>query len=138
MVRVKTCFAALAIIRDAETNGISAFNIIENLTAVGIPFFMQSAYFFVLWEHDPDDPPRVPGVFTITSGDLELSRTEISVDFGNTPRHRTVVNVSGLVVPRSGQLAFRVTLENQVQAEYVVDVVVPPPGVQVRPGNAVP
>ncbi|MFZ0970569.1 MAG: hypothetical protein WCC76_06880 [Candidatus Acidiferrales bacterium] len=132
MMRVKTCFAALAVVRDAETNSMSAFNILEAITAVGLPFFMQNASFLVLWERDADDPQRVAGRLTIAVGNQELSASAVNVDFEANLRNRTVINVNGLIVPSAGHLSFRIVLENGVQAEYVVDVLAPPPNVQVQ------
>jgi hypothetical protein len=48
MIRLKTCFAAVAVIRDAETNAVSAFNILEGVGAAGLPVFMQQLAFFSL------------------------------------------------------------------------------------------
>jgi hypothetical protein len=132
-MRAKICFAALAVVQDSNTNTISAFNIFEGVAAVGLPFLMQNVSFFVLWERDPGDPPRVPGTFTVTIGDLELTRHAVNVDFGAVLRHRSVVNLNGLVVPRAGELRFSIALENGLQAEYEVDVAAAPPGVQVQP-----
>jgi len=134
MIRAKICFAAVAVVQDTTTNSVSAFNILEGVTAVGMPFFMQSLAFFVLWEREANDPPRALGTLTININEQQLiAQGGITVDFGAGLRHRTVVNVNGLIVPRPGLLRFRLELEAGVRAEYVVDVATPAPGVQVQP-----
>jgi hypothetical protein len=126
MITARLCFAALAVVRDSESNSISAFNILEGLTAAGTPFLMQSVSFFALWQRELTDPPRASGTFTVAINDEELNRAAINVDFGGNTRNRTVVNVNGLVVPRPGSLRFRIVLETGARAEYAVDVVTLP------------
>lgn len=131
-MRAKISFAALAVIRDTETNSISAFNILEGVTAVGLPFFMQNAAFFVLWEREQGEPARNPATFTMVNAGRTLATQQITIDFGDSVRHRTIVNLAGLVVPSAGPLSFRVDIEGGIYAEYVVDVSAPAAPVQVR------
>lgn len=65
----KICFAAVAVIRDAETNNISAFNILEGVGAAGLPLLMQNVSFFVLWQREAHEPPQRDGRFRLSIGD---------------------------------------------------------------------
>jgi hypothetical protein len=132
MIHPKICFAALAVVRDAETNSMSVFNILEGVTAVGIPLLIQNMSFFVLWQREEADERRIEGTFTAAIGDQELSQVRVDLDFGENIRNRTVVNLNGLVIPRPGTLRFRIVLTNNVEATYTVDVAAPPPVAQVR------
>lgn len=135
MIRPKLCFAALAVVRDGETNTISAFNIFEGLGAVGFPFLLQNAAFFVLWERDPADPARMGATFTVgVDGHPALGTQQITLDFQEVLSHRSIVKLNGLVVPTPGSLRFRIVPETGTAAEYAFDVSAAPPQVQV-PGQ---
>ena len=123
----KICFAAVAVIRDAETNNISAFNILEVVGAAGLPFLIQNVSFFVLWQREPQEPAQTEGRFSLSIGDQVLHEMTVRVDFQGGLKNRSIVNLNGLVVPNAGPLRFRFQLENQAVAEYIVDVTAPPP-----------
>jgi hypothetical protein len=125
MIRAKICFAAVAVVRDAETNGISAFNILEGVVPVGMPFFMQQLAFFVLWERDANDPQQPHGEFTVEIAGNRLATVQLNLDFQDKPRHRSIVNLNGLTVPQPGQLRFSITLETGARAEFTMDVEAP-------------
>jgi hypothetical protein len=133
MISSKLCFAATAIIRDGESNFISAFNVIEGMVAAGFPMFVPQLSSFALWLRDEGDPQRLAGTFTVSLNDDVLTRVAMHVDFGNVFRSRSVINMNGLVVPRAGVLWFRFALDNGVHAEYDV-AVQPPPAVAVQGG----
>lgn len=132
MVTSKLCFAAVAVIRDADSNGITAFNILEGVTAAGLPFLMQNLSFFVLWQREHGDAEQFPGRFALSLDNQVLQEIDIRVDFQGGTRNRTVVNIGGLVVPRPGFLHFRLRLEAGAQAEYSVEITPPSPIAQVH------
>ena len=132
MIRAKICFAALAVVRDADTNGISAFNILEGITGAGMPFLIQNVSFFVLWERDLADPERVPGTFTVTLNGQALTTQQVTIDFQGRTANRTTVNLNGLIISTPGTLNFRLALEVGAVAEYHFDVQGPPAAVQVQ------
>jgi uncharacterized protein DUF6941 len=119
-------------VRDAETNSISVFNIFEGIAGVGFPLLVQHASFFVLWERDATDAATYAGTFLIRiDNDPPLVMQRINVDFAQDMRHRSVVNMNGMLVPRPGNFRFRIELEGGVAAEYAVDIAAAPPGVQI-------
>lgn len=126
MIRARICFAALAVIRDAETNVISAFNILEGVVPQGFPAFLQHSSFFVLWERDADDPDETRGEFRVEIGGNRLSTAQVTVNFQGGRTNRTIVNLNGLAVPQPGELQFSVVLQTGALAEYIVRVDAPP------------
>jgi hypothetical protein len=126
MIRSKLCFAAAAIIRDGESNIISAFNVFEGLVPTGLPLFLQQVSCFALWQRDDGDPQQVSGNFTATLDGDTLANARILVDFAGLRRSRSIVNMQGFVVPRSGVLQFRFVLETGATAEYSLDIDPPP------------
>jgi len=135
VIRPKLCFAALAVVRDGETNTISAFNIFEGISSVGFPFLLQNAAFFVLWDRDPTDPGRIGATFTVgVDGHPALGTQEIALDFQEVLIHRSIIRLNGLVVPTPGSLRFRIAPETGTAAEFAFDVSAAPPQLQV-PGH---
>lgn len=132
MIRPKICFAALAVIRDAETNTVSAFNILEGLIALGFPFFLQSLRLFVLWQREPGDPARVDGTFRVRIEEQELATAPMNADFQGGLLNRTVIKLDGLIIPRAGSLHMVCELTTGARAEYQVNVEAPAPVVQAQ------
>ena len=135
MISLKLCFVAEGVVRDADTNSISAFNILEGIIPAGVPFFLQRLTFFTLWQREDRDPPQVNGQFRITIGEQVLHDAQVRMDFQNVLRTRMVLNMSGLVVPAPGVLRFEVNLVGGVRAEYMIDVQPPPVAVAVADQN---
>ena len=131
MITPKLCFAAVGIIRDADTNTISAFTILEGVIPSAIPFYMPQVSFVVFWDRNLDDANRTQGVFTLTINNDQVSRVEMLVDFHDGLRHRTIANLNGLVIPRTGAMRFRIDLDVGVHAEYLLEV--EPPRVAAAP-----
>lgn len=132
MITVKLCLAALAVVRDAETNSISAFNIFESIVPAGFPIFMQQAAFFVLWEREAADPPQVRGEFILEIAGTRLSRAEVNLNFQDSLSHRSIVNLQGVAIPTPGRLDFSIALEGGVRAGYSMQVQALPAVVEAR------
>jgi hypothetical protein len=139
MITVPICFAALAVVRDAETNSVSAFNILEGIVPSGLPVFLAQAALFILWEREPDDPRQSQGTFTVRINQQELLTSRQGIDFGEPPlrRTRTVVRMNGLVVPAPGELTFSFRLDDGAEARYSIEVTQPRPVVGNPAGDVV-
>lgn len=133
MIRAMMCFAASAVVRDADSNSISAFNILEGIAAAGFPLFIQSLSYFVLWQRDAADAAEIAGTFTLSIDGDQLTTGQVNINFADKLRHRTTVNINGLIVPHPGDLRFCIQLASGQAAEYVVDVTAQPAAVQVQP-----
>jgi hypothetical protein len=134
MIRLKLCFVAEAVIRDADTNAVSAFNILEALTPAGFPILVQRISCYTLWERENNDAPQVNGRFTVAIGDNVLNETAIRMDFAGAPKAKTLINMNGLILPQPGLLRFQIDLDGGAHAEYTVDVN-PPPAAVVQVAN---
>ena len=122
MIRSKFCFAAEGIIRDAESNSISIFNILEGINSEGFPIFIQRIAFIALWERDPQDVEQPSGTFKLTINDHPLVELGVRVEFADKLSHRNIVYLNGLMVPKPGTLRFHISLETGAQTEYLVEV----------------
>ena len=56
MIKLKLLFCAKAVIRDAATNEISVFGIIEEITPAGLPLLVPSFAVLAVFERDEGDP----------------------------------------------------------------------------------
>lgn len=145
VIRQKICFVAEGLSIDNATNQVSAFGIMEGVGAESFPMFVQKLAFFSLFEREPGDPAQVRGEFTVSLGDEILLRQATEFDFGAGRRTRTVFRLMGLVVPRPGNVVFRLVLAGQTvpAAEYAVAVTATKPAQVSTPavqpaGNATP
>jgi hypothetical protein len=125
MIELKLCFAAETVLRDGETNNVSAINLLEGLAAAGVPFFMQRISFFALWQRAAEDESQLRGRFIVALNETNLLEQEVPMDFGTELRTRSILHVVGLVVPGPGTLRFRIEFPNNLQAQYSVEVQVP-------------
>jgi len=133
MIELRMCFAAEAVVRDAVTNSISVFNLLDDIAAAGAPFFMQKVAFVALWRRATEDPDRVAGRFSVVMNERNLFAQPIEVDFAGRPQARTMVNLGGLVVPGPGTVRFRIDLETGARAEYEINVQITPVVAQAQP-----
>lgn len=135
MIRPKLCFAAEGIVRDGDTNLVSAFNIFEAIVAPGFPLFIQRMVSFALWERERNDPEIINGHFRVTLDGNLLVEAETMVSFQGLPRTRNFVNVAGLVVPRPGQLLFQFVLTDEAHTHTEYSIVVEASPAQIVAGG---
>ncbi len=121
MLVPKLSFIAEGIIRDAVSNNISAFNILEGIAAQGFPFFFQHLNFFVLWEKELNDPDIYEGTLRIYNNSSPLIEDKYKIDFLGKTRNRSIVNVNGLLIKEPGILKASITFDG-VGAEYSVSI----------------
>jgi hypothetical protein len=120
MYLARLTLAAEGVVVDRETNAISVFNILDRITAEGFPLLLQKMAFLVIWERSLEDAPQVEGRFSVHFSGRELYQQPVRVEFTTSTRNQFVLRMHGLVIPQPGVLAFRITLEGGVVAEYSV------------------
>ena len=122
MIKSKICIVAEGVIRDVQTNGISVYSILEELTVQGFPVFIQKIAFFALWEKEENDPGQYRTTFTIELDDKSLMSQGIDLDFQRKLRSRSMVSINGLMVPKPGNLVFSMKVKDGPEAEYQIIV----------------
>jgi hypothetical protein len=138
MIRPKVCLVANAVIQDSHSNMISVFNVLERISAVGMPFCIQNLSRLTLWERQQTDPADYTGTFTVFLNDEALATMAFTLSFGAAFLHRTILNFPPLIVSRPGNLRFLFHLDVNIEAEYGIGVEAPPQPVQVQGGNCAP
>src|SRR5881394_1281092 len=124
-MRAVISLVAQGIIRDAQTNNISAFNILESITAEGMPVFIPNLAFFVLWERQPDEGPIHEATLNVRLDHNVLVSVGARVDFQTFVRARSINQLAGLVLPTTGELVFEMLIQNGPRAAYTVMINAP-------------
>jgi hypothetical protein len=122
MIRPPVCLVAQGVVRDADTNNVSIFSIMEGILAQGFPFFIQHIVFLVMWDRDAEDIAHVPVRFAIMLDGEQLHEQSLDIDFQDKLKSRMTVNIQGLVVPKPGKLTFLASPSTGTSATYTIDV----------------
>jgi hypothetical protein len=124
MITSSLMLCADRVIRDAETNNISAIGILEEITPEGLPLFIPRVMIFALLHRDKEeDPSQIECTLRIIIGDNKLLERKLVVDFKDTGRNRTIINVGGLVISTNGMLEVSLFLEERLlnQFKFIVN-----------------
>lgn len=132
------CLAAKGVIRDARTNSISVFNIIEEVTPQGFPVLFQEIAFLGVWMNDaPFGSVPTSVNFNLILNGRKISSQEMTVRIESGRIHRHIIAVQGLVVTEPGELRAEFESNGDVFSSYSVyirnaapelfDDAVPPP-----------
>lgn len=120
MLKDKLCLVAEGIIRDADNNLISTYNIFEELIVQGFPLFIQKIGFLAIWEKDNDDSDIHQTTFRVDLNGSQLMSQNIEINFAGKTRNRSVVAINGLVLTQPGTLKFSMEIENGPVASYSI------------------
>ena len=108
--------------RDGESNTISAFNLLEDITADGFPLLVPRVAFFTLWEREEGDAPVHHARLSVSLDNQELLAQPLDIDFQGFRKNRTINRIGGLVLPGPGQLRFSLAIDGGTTATYTVPV----------------
>jgi len=85
---------------DQRTNGLSLFNVIEEIAAPAFPIFMHRLSIVALLERGQDEPDIVENVtVSCAIGNQVIFSAPIAVNFQERSRLRTISDISGLLIP---------------------------------------
>ena len=120
------CLAAKGVVRDADSNNISVYNIIEQLNPEAFPGIFPELSLLGIWRRvDNEGPSDLQLV--ITNNQHQLSDSVVRLDFGTTTRSRTIVSLQGMPVLEPGRLRFEFRQHGALLSSYeiVVDPAAP-------------
>lgn len=118
--------AARGVVRDAQTNNISIFSILEQINPTGFPLFISDLAVLFVWSKAPGDPEVYDTEFVVRNNAIELMRRPYRIDFAGAAINRSIVSVQGLVVREPGALRFSTLIDDAEVAHYHVAVSAPP------------
>jgi hypothetical protein len=122
-VRSILCLAAEGVVRDAVTDVISIYNIMEQVTGEGFPLLIQKMVFLAVWQREPTEATLWTGDLRIRLDEKELFSHKTSLDFKDKLRNRSIITLGGLVLPGPGKLTFAYQLDTDTRVTYEVDVI---------------
>jgi hypothetical protein len=119
------CVAARGIIRDAASNNVSIFSILEELRPDGFPSLLSEVQVLGLWAREPGDPEVTNLTLRIANNEIEVLRSDLSVQFQTSTRHRSIVTIGTLVIQQPGQLTFTFRRGDDLLASYTIAINAP-------------
>ena len=136
MYSSKLMLCAEGVVRDAESNTVSVYNIFEEMSSATFPMTIPKMFMLLVTQRDPaHDPPAPAASIRIQLDNDLLDETDMEVNFQDKSRNRFILGVGGLVISRPGTLRFIANVANARMAEYTVTVQKASPP-EVRPVDA--
>ena len=123
MYSSKLMLCAEGVVRDAESNTVSVYNIFEEISSATFPVIIPKMFMLLITQRDPaQDPPGPAASIRIQLDNDLLDETDVQVNFQEKSRNRFILGVGGLVITRPGRLRFIASVANARMAEYTVTV----------------
>jgi hypothetical protein len=102
---------------DQGTNRLSLFNLLEEIISPAFTIVFPQLTIATISSREEVEPSLFTLSLRITLGDQQLVESSLSVDFQGRPRARTLGVMSGLMVPRPGNLRLALSeAENELSA----------------------
>ena len=122
MIRTQYAICAERVVRDANSNTVSIFEVVEEIQSPGFPRLVPMIMAVWVLERDAGDPQQPPAALRLIHNGAELHRTDLTVDFQDVNRTRAFVRLGGLVLPGPGTLRFSFLLDGEERAFYNIEV----------------
>jgi len=136
MISVKLMACGTHVVRDADSNTVSIFNILEGIAGAGFPLLVQSFAALVILQRDPTaDAAEHDGTFEISIGGQQLVRANVHVNFEDKKHTRQIVRLNGMVVPAPGTLEMRFQMGELSQAYTIAIEALTPAQIQAIQGG---
>lgn len=135
MITPKLILCAEGIVIDSQTNNISAFNILEELSPPVLPAILPRFFVLSVLERDEADSPRLDTHLRITVAEQVIVDQVFTVDFQGTTRARSVFGFGGMPLPQPGSLEVAHLRGDDVLQAYRIVVKPPPTPEPIPPGT---
>lgn len=122
MIRLRYTLCAEKIVRDADSNMVSAFDIVEEIQSPGFPRLVIRLMAILVLERDPGDPQRPPAEVVLSLNGKEIHKAALNVDFQGVNRTRAIVTLGGLVLTEPGQFKISYFVAGQPIASNDIPV----------------
>jgi len=120
---------ALGVVRDTETNNISVFNILEQVTPGAFPAVVPESRVLVMLEKEGEEPEGVEGKLTVKMDeDAEpIQAVQFRIDFQGKRSFRAIIFLRNLPILHAGHLHFLFSIGTEEKGRYSVLVKAPTP-----------
>lgn len=122
MIRAKLAVCGESVVRDADTNAMSVFNIIEDISAPGFPAVIPKLATLFIIERDEDDPDQIESLVVINLNDREIGRLPLISQFEGKFRSRLTFVGEGVIIEELGQLTITLEVNQQPLTSWVISV----------------
>ena len=122
MIRPRLLLCAEGVVRDAQTNTISVFNILEQLRFPSFPAAFPRFWVLSVLERDDDDPEEITTTLRIAIGEQIILEHNLDVSFQGQKRTRNIVAFGALPLPQPGVLNVSVSLDDRLLHQYEIEV----------------
>lgn len=122
MANFKLCVCAESAVRDAESDSISVFNIIEGYSSDDFPVVIPKLSCVFMVEREDGDPNHLDCSLVFSIDDEEINRSPTSIDFQGKEVARLVAQVRGAMIPRPGTFKACLRMEDGTEGAWTMDV----------------
>jgi hypothetical protein len=122
MINSRIALCADSVVRDAETNAISAFNIIEELSWPGFGVMLPRLVALFVIERVQEDPNEFTADLAITLGGHDLIRREVQISFQEKLRTRAIFTVGPVPIERAGELRISLNVAGAEFAKWAIPI----------------
>jgi hypothetical protein len=121
MISCKFSIVAHGACIDAQSGGLTIFDIVDEIRAGGFPLLFQRIAFITKIERDiATDPNTFDGTIRVLLDDDVLVAGPIHGSFADKSMSSLVTRLEGLIIAHPGRLSFRLSVGDQVLGEYNV------------------
>jgi hypothetical protein len=110
MIKTQLMLCAETVLRDAETNTVSAINLIEEIPSPGFPLFVPKMTVMMLLERQATDSATPAAELKMTLDGMDLHRGPVRIDFQDKLRSRVIVTYNGIPIPKPGLLKLEMAV----------------------------
>lgn len=133
MVKTRYALCAKRVLQDTNENTISAIDLLDQIATPSFPVLIPRLSLVWSLERDGNDQPHYPASVAFLLDGVLLQEFDIEINFQASNRTRNIVGIGGIVLQNPGVLLIQFKRNNNVEAEYEVQVeavpgVVPPTG----------
>ena len=107
---------------DIQSNLLSIFNVLEEVSAKSFPVVLSKATLCFLAEKGENSADTYPAVIKISQQGEEDVLLNFELDFKGKPRVRTSVELVGFAVKKSGRLEFSLEVSGEKLAMWPLNV----------------
>jgi hypothetical protein len=118
MIRSQLVFAAENVVRDALSNKVSAFNILDEIVAQKFPLLLVRMAAVLVSRRDNDDPEEHELELRVSLDGEHLHSFPMPISYQGQLTHRALMVFEGFVIPHAGELAFSFRIGEQDLASY--------------------
>jgi hypothetical protein len=122
-MRITSLICCESIIRDAETGQITAYNVLDDITAVGFPILIPKFSIYFFSHREPDEPESLEVKLSIICNGKPLFNQQFKANFKSKLKNKSIILIKGIVVGEPSSLVVKVeTLDSQSLYEKEISV----------------